>query len=83
MDPQPEIGNEMGYNRDPGPGIRNPGMGLRPGWDQDRDEFSIISRIRDGTEMTFGEPGWDRNTPGNPGQPGFIYIAKNFIKINL
>ena len=63
-------------------GIPVPGFEI-PGWDRDQDEFSRISGIRDGTEMTFGEPGWDRNRPGNPGQPGFIYIAKNFIKINL
>ena len=39
-----------------------------PGWH--RDDFSRISGIRDGTEMTFGEPGWGRDRPVDPDQPG-------------
>ena len=36
-----------------------------PGWD--RDEFSGISGIRDGTGMSFEKPGWDRDATVNPG----------------
>ena len=34
-----------------------------PGWDRDRDKFSGISGIRDGTGMSFKKPGWDRDAP--------------------
>ena len=43
-----------------------------PGWDRDRDEFSVISGIRDGTGISFGKPGWDRDAPLNPGIPPAI-----------
>ena len=36
-----------------------------PGWDRDWDDFSGISGIRDGTGMSFGKPGWDRDAPLN------------------
>ena len=49
-------------------GIPVPGCKI-PGWDRDRDEFSGISGIRDGTGMSFGKPGWDRDAPLNPGIP--------------
>ena len=48
------------------------------GWDStgipewDRDEFSIISGIRDGTGITFGEPGWDRDRSVDPAQPEIV-----------
>ena len=50
------------------------GKGMKPGsrtWDaesrvgRDRDEFSGISGIRDGTGMSFGKPGWDRDASFN------------------
>ena len=40
--------------------------GMKPG-SRSRDDFSGISRIRDGTGMSFGKPGGDRNVPFNSG----------------
>ena len=51
-----------------------------PGWDRDRDEFSGISGIRDGTGMSFGKPGWDRDASFNPGIPDLFEIEKNLAK---
>ena len=48
------------------------GQGSAMGWDRDRDEFLGISGIWDGTGMSFGKPGWDRDAPLNPGHPGLI-----------
>ena len=49
-------GSAMGWDE---AGI--PVLGCKiPEWDRDRDEFSGISGIRDGTGVSFGKPGWDR-----------------------
>ena len=48
------------------------GDGIKP----DRDEFSGISGIRDGTGMSFGKPGWDRDASFNPGIPDLFEIEK-------
>ena len=53
-------GSAMGWDET---GIPVPGCKI-PGWDRDRDEFSVISGIRDGTGMSFGKPGWDRDASG-------------------
>ena len=47
-----------------------------PGWDRDRDEFSGISGIRDGTGMSFGKPLWDRDASLNPGISDLFEIEK-------
>ena len=49
-----------------------------PGWD--RDEFSGNSGIRDGTGMSFGKPGWDRDAPLKPVITDFFEIEKNLGK---
>ena len=62
-------------------GIPVPGCKI-PGWDRDRDEFSGISGIRDGTGMSFGKPGWDRDASFNPGIPDLFEIEKNLADNN-
>ena len=51
-----------------------------PGWDRDRDGFSGISGIRDGTGMSFGKLGWHRDASFNPGIPDLYEIEKNLGK---
>ena len=61
----PNQGSAMGWDET---GIPVPGYKI-PGWDRDRDEFLVISGIRDGTGMSFWKPGRDRDAPLNPGIP--------------